>query len=865
MEKGSSDLPDLSKIKDFSSSGKAQEQWRGTADSELAIAFQLHQLDLEMQAEELQQANEELELQAEKLRESAAQEELARTKYHDLFEHAPVGYMVLDARGTILEVNVTAADMLTADRSALYNESFYTLLRPEEQNTFFRILQHKIQNQQDWSCELTMVSRMGRPFPARINGRCLKDLEGRKACRISFLDISDRVRARKLEALVKKQERKAMLEYSPDVIARFDLQGRLAYMNRTMEAYTGLPVSLMQGKTVQELFGAENPDIVGPIARAIDQVKATSRECSIQYRVATMLGPRWCSTMLFPVLDGNAVAGIMSITRDMTDQKEAEADLVRQKQLYQNLLENSPDVISRFDLAGRRIFINKAVTKYTEFSPQQLTGKLIEEDPCMDDGLKTTLREVFERVVRTKVEESFEFPHDAPQGRIYFQGRVIPEFMENEITTLLVVSREITALKVARDTLEEQVRRRTEDLEKLVRDLRREIEARRTAEQAALEASRIKNEFLANMSHEIRTPLSGILGLTELCLDMDLAPDLRDNLELVRKSGWSLSSVLKDILDFSKIQSRKMSITSESFALRPFVQETAKLFANEAKNKGIELNIVLESNLPEKFTADPQRLRQILVNLLSNALKFTEAGSVGLRLSMESSLSSHALVFTVSDTGIGIPKDRHGDVFTSFLQLDHTYTKRYGGTGLGLSISQELAGLMGGTIFFESEPGRGSTFSLRLPLQASDSPCERAMKSRPGNEPVSELPSQRILLAEDNKVNALFISRVLKQRGHVVQVAENGQEALEILAADTFDLVLMDVQMPVMDGLEATRWIKSRYPALPVIGLTAYVREEEKQHFLAQGMDGFVPKPVDFEELEREITRTLGKRPELAN
>jgi PAS domain S-box-containing protein len=511
-------------------------------------------------------------------------------------------------------------------------------------------------------------------------------------------------------------------------------------------------------------------------------------------------------------------------------------------ELVMLLLESAPEAIYGIDLKGECTFCNPACLRMTGYEePSELLGRNMHEviHYAKADGTPYPVEEcaiyrAFAEGIGTHGDDEVLWRKDGSNFAAEYWSR--PLRRNHRVIGAVVTFVDITARKHAEETL-------------------------RAAKAAAEAANRAKSQFLANMSHEIRTPLNGVIGMINLALATDLTNEQRELLETAKFSSDALLTVINDVLDFSKIEAGKTYLEARDFNLRDSLQDTLKAFALRASEKQLTLSCEIDEQVPVMVCGDAVRLRQILINLLGNAIKFTPAGGVALRARVNHVEAENSMLhFTISDTGVGVAPNALKMIFDPFTQADSSTTRTFGGTGLGLSISARLVEMMGGEIWVESELDRGSQFHFTALLGVTDTVDDTAIERVPiatpaasqSREPMSG-SSLRVLLAEDNAVNRVVASRLLEKQGHHVSIATTGREALVALRGENYDVVLMDVQMPDMDGFEATRTIRAMEQHTgrhqQIIALTAHAMTGDRERCLEAGMDAYLTKPFSPREL----------------
>jgi PAS domain S-box-containing protein len=646
-------------------------------------------------------------------------------------------------------------------------------------------------------------------------------------------DIVRRTQAE--DALRKSEHRhKIIFQHSPLAIIFFDHEGTIVDCNE--------PFIKIMGSTREKLIGfntarQSNPKMRDTIKKALAGEVAVFED---EYTSITGGVTKSLRVVFNPITPEQTPSPIIATLEDITERKEAEKALLESESRFRKLFEQVPAIaVQGYGMDGIARYWNQASENLYGYSADEAIGAKLTDliiPPEIRADVKAAMRSMAETKIPIPASELTLMRKDGSRV-VVFSSHAIVEKAGGE-PELFCVDIDLTSRKEAEEALLK-------------------------LKEAAEAANQAKSEFLANMSHEIRTPINGVMGMLQLLETTPLDAEQASYIHMAAEAANRLTRLLTDILDLSRVEAGKMEIREAPFHIQDIIDSVAGLFAVTARNKGLILECRLAPGMPGILLGDEMRVRQVLFNLVGNALKFTQRGRVELDISALSAKDEDTcrVHFCVTDTGIGIAEDRLGEIFEPFRQVENSFTRTYQGAGLGLSIVHRLVALMGGTITIESAPGEGTSVHVVLPLRTLKIDASNPMSASPGDNSAG----MRVLLVEDDPSNRIPTQKLLEKAGHTVILAENGRQALDLLAANDIDCILMDVQMPVMSGVEATRIIRGSTTLgakrdIPIIALTAYAMAGDKEAFLAAGMNGYVAKPATLEEMMQAMREAMGKK-----
>ena len=607
-----------------------------------------------------------------------------------------------------------------------------------------------------------------------------------------------------------------IVEGADDVILRIGADGLVQYANPATGELLGIESARLVGRPFLDFVRADYRE---QARRFYDDQRQQAIPMSYcEFPVVTPTGEDlWIGQRAQLVTEGGRYAGLSAVGRNVTERTLLHQAIEREREQLKQIVTHAPVAMAMLDRELRHLAHSARWLRYLALSEPSVVGRTIQE---LWPAMPTRYEDVFARALRGEVVSEPEDALQREDGSTVFMRWTLHPWRDAEghVAGVVLVAQSIDVLVRAR--------------------------------QAALEASRLKSEFVANMSHEIRTPMNGVIGMTRLLLDTPLTSEQREYAEVIDQSGRALLEIINDILDFSKIEAGRIDLEHVEFDLRRAVREVLGSFAEAAHAKGLELLCLIRHDVPNALVGDPGRLRQVLTNLVGNAVKFTEKGEVVLRVTLDESTEDTATVrFEVRDTGIGIEDELKPRLFQSFVQADGSASRRYGGTGLGLAISKRLVGLMGGSIEVESRPGRGSTFFFTVKLA-------RQVEAAASPLPSARLAGRRVLVVDDNATNRQILRHQLGYWGLRVTAVESGPRGLAVLqqaaeAGTAYDLAILDMKMPEMDGLSLARAIKQEnaLAGVRLVLLTSFGQRGHGAEATKIGIAAYLTKPVDEADL----------------
>jgi PAS domain S-box-containing protein len=782
----------------------------------------------------------------------------SETRYRTLFNQIDEGFCVIelifDSEGRPLDYCFLEINPAFEKHTGLHNAAGKTMrsLAPDHDAHWFEIYGNVVRTGEPvrFEEEARALGRWFNVYAFRLDG------PGSRKVAILFSDITESKQAeialRKSEAMLRATQSLARVGgWELDLGAEDINRNALRWTDETFRIFGYAPGEI---EVTNELFfGLVHPDDREAIAKALTTALREKKSYEITHRLVLPDGTErivheWADIV---INDEGQPVQLMGACQDITERKKAEEGLYEAKERLRLMVESVKDyAIFSLDTAGRVTTWNHGAKEMFGFSADEIIGQpgSIIFTP-EDRESKVPEQEMLTAMENGHAED--ERWHMRRSGEQFFASGILASLRDDSWHLLgyVKIARDITHRKEAEEML---------------------IEARNKAD----EANRAKSEFLANMSHEIRTPMNAVVGLSSiLARTNDLSEKQQEIVSTLQLSAQSLMGLINDLLDIAKIETNKINLEHIPFRPGDIIGEVFGVLSPKAEEKGITLDRLASSLDEQRFLGDPLRIRQIVMNLVSNAIKFTESGGVIVSLSSTPHEEPEHLYvhITVSDTGIGIAANKLRSIFEKFIQADTSTTRKYGGTGLGLAISKNLAEIMGGGITVKSALGKGSEFTLHLPLQLADEAEPHAV-SEPSDNRKKEVPPPEkrpcILLVEDYRPNVLVASSLLEALGYSVATAGNGKEALSTIRAnrDYYAAVLMDVQMPGMDGLEVTRFVRQEeqergLPRLPIIAVTAHALQGDRERCLAAGMDDYISKPFQPEELQKILSEVYDSVP----
>lgn len=757
-------------------------------------------------------------------------------RFRGLFEQSPVPMAIIDLATRTSYPNAAYLTLFGYDRPGLPALDATRVTHPDDRDASdeaFRRLAHG--EVESLEVDKRYVRADGSELAGHLSATVLRDAEGEPWALLTVIhDLSDRIRAEQVLADSERRLR-ALVDNITDAVIVLDADGRITYHSPSAARLIGRDGEDRRGSSPFEWV---HPDDADQVLRSfLETADRPGPAPPLRFRVVRADGSlRLVEAVASNRLDDPAVDGVVVTMRDRTDHERVETALEVSETRFRRMLENISDTVTLVGADGHIIATTGNVREILGYPPEFWTARNAFELVHPDDVhvIQGLLEEL---LARPGAEVMGEFRTRNSSGEeVDVEGSAVNLLDDPSVGAIVITSRNITPRK----------------------QIERELAA---ARDAAVRELGIRNEFIASVSHELRTPIHGILGLTELLATTELDDGTMSLVRAIGRATESLKMVLDDLLDFTKIEAGRLEVIDEPVVIAELLSETATLYRPQATAKGVALLVELAEDLPTLVRTDGFRLRQVVANLVANAVKFTTAGEVVVRADrVASDAGDLQLRIVVSDTGVGMSPAVLDRVFEPFSQAHASTSREFGGTGLGLAISRRITELLGGTLAVRSEEGVGSTFTVRLPVEAVDRDARRP--TRPAAPAERARHGDRVLVVEDNSVNQLLIRHQLERLGFEPEVVGGGAEALERFARRRPAVVLMDCQMPVMDGFATTRRLRSLERSLgdgrtPVIALTANALPGERARCLEAGMDDYLAKPVGLDALGAALAAWL--------
>ena len=802
---------------------------------------------------ELESVNEEFQTTLEEL--EAANEELITTnaslitseeRYKSIVENTHGGIVIINNESVISFVNEGLCEVSGYNPEEMIGRKFYEFINKDERETVTEKYLSR-QNGDDVLSvyELTIVQKDGSRRICEVRISLYTDAFRRVFTVVHLLDITDRKAAEDVLRESEERFRKMFYDHNAIMLLIDPESGMIVDANNSAVDFYGYTREELVHMKISDINMLSPEQIERNLRLVLDQEKN-----SFIYQHKISNGEIHSVEVFSAGIEIRNKKMLFSIIHDITERKNLEEKLQESESIFRNLTESSPAAIM-IHQGNRWVYTNQSGEEISGYSRNELY-KMNFWDAVAPE-YRSIVRERAEmRQASKNFPLSYEFKIITKQGVEKWVSLKGGSIQYKGQPAGIVSVMEITARKKAE-----------EELFKTIQQLEESVQRANSLALQAESANMAKSQFLANMSHEIRTPINGVIGMLSLLLDTDLEPMQRKYAEIAGSSSDTLLTIINEILDLSKIESEKFQLESYDFDLKTIIDGVIEMLSLKAGRKRISLSAEINANVPLLLKGDSGRIRQIITNLTHNAIKFTEQGCVSIHVSVEDETDSDAmLLFKIKDTGIGIHEDKIRELFMPFTQVDSAMTRRYGGTGLGLAISKKLSELMGGSIELDSTPGTGSVFYFRVPVEKQKHTPKRKRKTELITEADFNRESIRILLVEDNETNRHVASAILNKLGYKSDYAVNGIDCIEALKVNDYHLVLMDCQMPEMDGYEAAKNIRNGNsgvlnPDVTIIALTAHAMEGDREKCVDAGMNDYLSKPVKRKDIDEMIMKWL--------